>query len=144
MHVLLEKGADLNAKTLNMFSPLHFAIKLKYARIVYDLLQNGADFHSLVDCNTESPKITQVCLKSNRSEKLVRSTFKPRYTTVLHIASESNYQASLLLIISAGTTVDNVQYDGTTLLIVDIKRRYNRIAKMLMDFRSKFRTKNQI
>lgn len=88
MHVLLEKGADLNAKTVSMFSPLHFAIKLKYARIVYDLLQHRADFHSLVDCNTESPKITQVCLKSNRSETLVRPTLKPRYTTVLHIAVE--------------------------------------------------------
>lgn len=71
---LPEKGADVNAKTVNMFSPLRFAIKLKYARIVYDLLQHGADFHSLVDCNTESPKITLVCLKSNRSETLVRST----------------------------------------------------------------------
>lgn len=134
VHVLLSKGSNVNAKTVDGFSPLHFAIILKYPIIVSILLKQGADCHSLVNCENKSPYLSQCRLKSGRSDTSGRLTKEPRLTTVLHIAVKSNDIASIFALLKAGAKVDSVRYDGKTPLILAIKSRNNTVVRVLLGY----------
>ena len=67
--ILIEKGADINAKEINGYTPLHFAVMHEKIPIASMLIKHGSNVQS--SCNSGNTPLHLACARSLELSKLL-------------------------------------------------------------------------
>jgi ankyrin repeat protein len=136
--LLVENGADVNAKTKDGFTALIFASMEVHAKIVKLLLEKGANVNDkdvdgntgLIYASTEGDTevvklLVEKGARLNHAEK--------RGYTALTAASENGHTEVVKLLLDKGAHLDVVEKDNNTALIIALKESHYDIVKLLVE-----------
>jgi ankyrin repeat protein len=121
--LLLNRGANVNARTKDGIIMLHAATREEYVNVVEALLEYNADVNCTVD---------EVCLKYGVS-------FDPNAdycVTPLHVAARKGHLEFFKILLKFGANIDSQDGDGRTPLHIACKAGHEQIVTALLEHSS--------
>ncbi|XP_023717827.1 putative ankyrin repeat protein RF_0381 [Cryptotermes secundus] len=140
--VLIEKGADVNAKIVNMdgITPLHSAVLVKDVDIFKILLENGADFTAF--CNFRNQTVIHSAAAAGNLEMfltMVRynadmsvQTNNEKGDRPIHLAASMGHVSIVEWLIENGISMEIINKEGHTPLHRAAFRGKIRVVKLLL------------
>lgn len=137
--ILLDRGADVNAKTYMDQTALYVSANNGFINVVNILLDHGADAKIRVKKSYESAAIAAITsghlhilkrLIDHEPELLKLPTVSG--ATILHAAAQIGRESSVEMLLKAGAQVDLKKKDGTTALSCAAALGHANIVKLLL------------
>jgi ankyrin repeat protein len=138
VRLLVEKGADVNAKGTGGWAALHMAVKRGDEAAVRLLVELGADINA-----TDASGWTVLYIAVKRGDKAVARLLVELGAdvnakviggqTALHLATEQGDEAAARLLVEKGADVNIKDVGGRTALRLATERGYEAVAKLLVE-----------
>jgi len=135
--LILDHGADVNAKTSMGFTPLIFSSKDGFVKTVEHLIANGANvnlstkfgYTPLLFSSTQfgKEKVNEILIKSGIDTK------SPNQFTGLLDEIKQNHLDIIDLLISSGAKINHSSRNGLTALIISAKSGETQVVKNLIN-----------
>ncbi|NXT51854.1 PP16A phosphatase, partial [Pluvianellus socialis] len=135
--VLLESGADVNARDSELWTPLHAAATCGHLRLVQLLIQRGADLLA-VNSDGNMPydlcedEVTLDCIETAMAEQGITQ----EKIEEARAATERDMVREIRQLIQAGADLDVPRCHGATLLHIAAANGYLEAAELLLEHRA--------
>ncbi|XP_054672022.1 protein phosphatase 1 regulatory subunit 16A [Grus americana] len=135
--VLLEAGADVNARDSELWTPLHAAATCGHLRLVQLLIQRGADLLA-VNSDGNMPydlcedEVTLDCIETAMAEQGITQ----EKIEEARAATERDMVQEIRQLVQAGADLDAPRGHGATLLHIAAANGYAEAAELLLEHRA--------
>ncbi|XP_054241393.1 protein phosphatase 1 regulatory subunit 16A [Indicator indicator] len=142
--VLLDAGADVNARDSELWTPLHAAATCGHLRLVQLLIQRGAD---LLATNSDGnmpydlceDEVTLDCLESAMAEQGITQ----EKIEEARGATEREMMVEIRQLVEAGADLDVPRGHGATLLHIAAANGYMEAAELLLEHRASIGSRDE-
>lgn len=144
--LLVENGADINAKSSNGENALKKAISMSKFDIVKYLIEQGADINakdnrgiSILISSLRHPKLLELILKSGANVNTITAKGKtPLITTIIDPNVKDKERLNIInILLEYGTDINQITYEGGSALSYAIKRRNRSTVNFLLEHNAK-------
>ncbi|XP_074745425.1 protein phosphatase 1 regulatory subunit 16A [Strix uralensis] len=142
--VLLEAGADVNARDSELWTPLHAAATCGHLRLVQLLVRRGADLLA-VNSDGNMPydlcedEVTLDCIETAMAEQGITQ----EKIEEARAATEHDMVREIRQLVQAGADLDAPRGHGATLLHIAAANGYAEAAELLLEHRAGVATKDE-